>query len=146
MIHGIDHTAISVPDIGAALRFYRDVLGFDVLFEAGWPLGSAPLDDLVGLPGSSSKVAMIQLGDTRIEVFQYETPEPRGQDARRPVNDHGYTHICLRVSDLRGEYARLRDAGMVFNSEPVDLGTTLCVYGRDPFGNTIELLEEQSAS
>ena len=146
MIHGIDHTAISVPDIDRALKFYRDVVGFEVIFEAGWPLGSPPLDQLVGLRDSSSKVAMIGLGDTRIELFEYETPEPREQDPQRPVNDHGYTHICLRVSDLRDEYARLRDAGMVFNSEPVDLGTQLCVYGRDPFGNTIELIEDQTPS
>lgn len=142
MIHGIDHTAISVPDMDSALEFYRDVLGFEVLFEAGWPVGAKPLDDLVGLRDSSSKVAMIRLGDTKIEVFEYQTPDAQPQDPRRPVNDHGYTHICLKVTGIDQEYARLRDAGMVFNSPPVDLGTSHCVYGRDPFGNTIELIEE----
>ena len=142
MIHGIDHTAISVPSLEKALDFYGKLLGFEVLFNAGWPRGSGPLDTLVGLEDSESKVAMIRLGDTQIEVFEYASPEPRAQDAARPVNDHGITHICLRVSGLREEYARLRDAGVQFNSEPVDLGTSLCVYGRDPFGNTFELIED----
>ena len=30
MIHGIDHTALSVPDLKVAVRFYCDVLGFEV--------------------------------------------------------------------------------------------------------------------
>lgn len=141
MIHGIDHTAISVPDIQRALDFYCGVLGFQRVFEAGWPVGATPLDTLVGLRDSSSKVAMIGFGSTRIELFEYATPAPRAQDPRRPVSDHGYTHICLRVSGIRDEYARLRKAGMTFNSEPVDLGPDVCVYGRDPFGNTIELIE-----
>lgn len=142
MIHGIDHTAISVPSLERALDFYRNLLGFEVEFNAGWPQGSKPLDDLVGLENSESKVAMIRLGDTKIEVFEYQSPEPETQDANRPVNDHGITHICLRVSGLQQEYERLRDAGVAFNSEPVDLGTSLCVYGRDPFGNTLELIED----
>jgi catechol 2,3-dioxygenase-like lactoylglutathione lyase family enzyme len=144
VIHGIDHTAISVPDIQKALAFYCGVLGFQVVFEAGWPVGAAPLDTLVGLRDSSSKVAMIAFGSTRIELFEYATPAPRAQDPRRPVSDHGYTHICLRVSGIAGEYERLRKAGMVFNSEPVDLGPDVCVYGRDPFGNTIELIETKA--
>ena len=141
MIHGIDHTAISVPDLRKALDFYCGVLGFEVVFEAGWPVGAGPLDTLVGLRDSSSKVAMLRFGPTRIELFEYATPSPRAQDPRRPVNDHGYTHICLRVSDIATEHARLARAGMVFNSAPVDLGPDVCVYGRDPFGNTIELIE-----
>jgi len=141
VIHGIDHTAISVPDMQKALDFYCKLLGFQSIFEAGWPVGAGPLDDLVGLRDSSSKVAMIGFGATRIELFEYATPSPRAQDPRRPVNDHGYTHICLRVSGIQSEYERLRGAGMVFNSPVVDLGPDLCVYGRDPFGNTIELIE-----
>jgi catechol 2,3-dioxygenase-like lactoylglutathione lyase family enzyme len=145
MIHGIDHTAISVPDLRKALDFYCGVLGFEVVFEAGWPVGAPPLDTLVGLRDSSSKVAMIRFGPTRIELFEYATPAPARQDPKRPVNDHGYTHICLRVSDIAAEHARLSRAGMRFNSAPVDLGPDVCVYGRDPFGNTIELIETKPA-
>ena len=32
-----------------------------------------------------------------------------------------------------------------FNSAPIDLGREICVYGRDPFGNTIELIETKPA-
>jgi len=143
MIHAIDHTAISVPDMEKALWFYGEVLGFEILMNAGWPKGLAHLDQLVGLQDSASKVAMIQLGDTKIELFEYENPAPRGQDPNRPVNDHGYTHIALKVSDLDAEYKRLEEAGVRWNSPPIDLGPNRGAYGRDPFGNTIEFLEDK---
>lgn len=142
MIHGIDHTALSVPDMDRALEFYCGVLGFEVEMNAGWPSGAKPLDDLVGLRDSASKVAMIALGDTRIELFQYQNPVGKPQDPERPVSDHGIVHLCLRVSDIQAEYERLEAAGVRFNSDPVFLGKETCVYGRDPFGNVLELLEK----
>jgi catechol 2,3-dioxygenase-like lactoylglutathione lyase family enzyme len=143
MIHGIDHTALSVPDFDKALDFYCGVLGFEAEFKAGWPKGAKPLDDLVGLKDSASKVAMIKLGDTKIEVFQYENPVGKAQDPKRPVCDHGIIHLCFRVTDIHAEYKRLSDAGVPFNAPPVDLGREICAYGRDPFGNVFELLEKK---
>jgi catechol 2,3-dioxygenase-like lactoylglutathione lyase family enzyme len=145
MIQGIDHTALSVPDMDAALDFYHGVLGFEVEMSAGWPSGAKPLDDLVGLADSASKVAMLRLGSTRLEVFEYQNPKGRPQDPDRPVCDHGIIHICLAVSGIEDEYERLRKAGVRFNSAPIDLGRERCVYGRDPFGNVLELIEKKSA-
>ncbi len=141
MIHGIDHTAISVPDMDRALAFYAGLLGFEVLFQFEWPAGAEALDKLIGLEQSSAKVAMLQLGEAQIEIFEFQSPEPAPQAPKRPVNDHGITHICLRVSDLDSEYERLSQAGIRFNSAPLDTGAAYCVYGRDPFGNTFELIE-----
>ena len=33
MIIGVHHTALSVPDIGAAISFYCDVLGFEIVTD-----------------------------------------------------------------------------------------------------------------
>lgn len=145
MIHGIDHTALSVPDLRAALDFYCGVLGFELESESGWPRGARRVDALVGLEDSASKVAMVRMGDTRIELFQYESPEPRLQDREFRVCDHGITHLCLAVSGIEQEYERLIEAGVVFNAAPVDVGTSICVYGRDPFGNVFELKQHTTA-
>ncbi len=142
MIHGIDHTAISVPDLRAAIDFYCDVLGFELESEAGWPKGAKDLDALVGLADSASKVAMVRLGGTRIEIFEYESPEPQPQNLEFRVCDHGLTHFCLAVTEIESEYARLAAAGVVFNAPLVELGTTICAYGRDPFGNVFELKQD----
>lgn len=142
MIHGIDHTALSVPDMERALDFYCKQLGFEVEMNAGWPKGAKPLDELVGLEDSAAKVAMIALGDTRIELFEYQNPVGAAQDPDRPVSDHGIVHICLRVSGIEEEVKRLSAAGARFHSDPVPLGKETCIYGRDPFGNVLELIEK----
>ena len=139
MIHAIDHTAISVPDMEEAIDFYTKVLGFEIESESGWPKGAKRVDQLVGLEDSASKVVMLKLGETRIELFQYVSPTPNERDPDFRVCDHGITHFCLRVTGIKDEYARLATAGVQFNGPPVDVGTSICVYGRDPFGNVIEL-------
>lgn len=141
MIHGVDHAALVVPDLDVALAFYCGVLGFAVETDSAWPVGAKRVDALVGLTDSSARVVMIRLGDTRFELFQYRSPAPRPRDAEFRVCDEGYTHFCLRVTEIEAEYARLRAAGVDFNGPPVDVGTSVCVYGRDPFGNVFELKE-----
>ena len=85
----------------------------------------------------------IGLGDTRIEIFQYESPTPSERDPDFRVCDHGITHFCLSVTGIEDEYARLAEAGVEFNGPPIDLGASICVYGRDPFGNVIELKQQK---
>lgn len=143
-IHAVDHAAISVPDLQQAVDFYCDVLGFTLESESGWPRGAKRVDRLVGLEDSEAKVVMVKLGDTRIEIFEYVSPAPRPRDGAFRVCDHGITHFCLRVSGIEAEYARLVEAGVEFNAPPVDVGSSICVYGRDPFGNVIELKELKS--
>ncbi len=142
MIRGIHHTAISTGNLERALAFYRDLLGFRVLFEFAWPQGTAVADAITGLQQSSARAVMLHAGNAVIELFQYETPTPRPGDPQRPVADHGITHICLDVTDLDAEYARLTAAGMRFHCPPQDIGMDLrTTYGRDPDGNVIELQE-----
>jgi len=141
MIHGIHHTAISTPDIDRLVAFYRDLLGARIMSEFKWPKGSEIADRIVGLEGSSARAAMLMLGNAMIEIFEFETPEPAANDPKRPVCDHGITHLCLDVTDIQGEYERLVEAGMTFHSPPQDLGAVWATYGRDPDGNVVELQE-----
>ena len=142
MIHGIHHVAISTGDTERALRFYRDLLGFEVVFEGGWPRGTRMADRITALDGSSARQVMLRKGNACIELFEYAAPAPRDGDPERPVNDHGITHLCLDVTDIGAEYERLRAAGFEFHCEPQDLRWgVLCTYARDPDGNVVELQE-----
>ncbi len=147
MIRGIHHTAISTGNLERLLAFYRDLLGFRVLFDFAWPAGTEVADRITGLERSSARAVMLHAGNAIIELFEYASPTPHPGDPRRPVCDHGITHICLDVTDLDAEYARLQAAGMVFHCPPQDLGMDLrTTYGRDPDGNVIELQEVLSAT
>ena len=141
MIRGIHHTAISTSDFQRALGFYRDLLGFEVVFEFAWPKGTEPADQITGLDGSAAKAAMLRAGNAFIELFEYEAPRPASGDPTRPVCDHGITHIALDVRDIQAEYERLSAAGMRFHCPPLDMGAVKATYGRDPDGNVVELQE-----
>lgn len=141
MIRGIHHTAISTKDMDRALRFYRDLLGFEVVMEFDWPTGTEFADSITGLKDSAARAAMLKAGNAHIEIFEYSSPVPKEGDPGRPVCDHGITHFCVDVVDIEAEYERLKAAGMIFHCPPLDLGAAKATYGRDPDGNVVELQE-----
>jgi catechol 2,3-dioxygenase-like lactoylglutathione lyase family enzyme len=145
MIRGVHHVAVSTGDIDRLVDFYHDVLGFELVSRGSWEAGSAKVDAIVGLTGSSARTAVLRANNLYIEVFQYVTPKGRPGSPNRPVADHGYTHICLDVIDIDAEHARLSAAGMRFHAPPslaTDLGGSVrSTYGRDADGNVVELQE-----
>ena len=141
MIRGIHHVSITVQDMDRMLAFYRDVLGFPEIMRSSWA-DSDDMDRLVDLKGSQANVVLLNAGNMVLELFDYRAPSGI-HDPRRPVNNPGYTHICLDVEDIETEYRRLESAGMTFNRSIMDveeLGLR-AVYGRDPEGNVIEVQE-----
>ncbi len=145
MILGINHIALSVPSLDQALAFYRDLLGFRQVAAMSWKADSdtaRTAGRVTGLDPIAADAVHLRCANLVLEIFEFKGDDPRKQDPERPVIDHGYTHICLAVTDIDVEYERLRKAGMAFIGEPVKLGPGLrTVYGRDPFGNVIELEE-----
>ena len=141
MIKGFHHAAISTPDLKRCIEFYTGVIGGEVAWTFGWPAGTPEADDVTGLENSAAEAAMLKIGDTFLEVFQFSSPDPVKQNGERPVNKHGITHICLEVTDINAEYERLKSAGMPFNCAPQAQDGSSMVYGRDPDGNVVELIE-----
>ena len=72
---------------------------------------------------------------------EYIEPKPEEQKTDYSPADHGIAHIALQVTDINDEFERLQTSGMTFHQQPVDLGNSSAIYGRDPFGNIIELYE-----
>jgi catechol 2,3-dioxygenase-like lactoylglutathione lyase family enzyme len=146
MIRGIHHTAISTADIERSLRFYRDLLGFEVVYTSAWEAGTASTDRITGLKDSAARVVMLKTGNACVELFQFSSPTPKTAEPMRPVCDHGITHLALYVTDIDAEYERLKAAGMTFHCPPQGRGAIRATYGRDPDGNVVELLEVKDAT
>ena len=141
MIIGFHHAAISTPDLDRSIRFYTDVVGCREAWAFGWEAGSEAADAMTGLQDSAARAVMLQLGESYLELFEFSSPAPRSADPVRPVCDHGITHICLQVRNLHEEHDRMKAAGMQFMSPPLAQETGYVVYGRDPDGNVVELIE-----
>jgi glyoxylase I family protein len=139
MIHGVHHVAVGVADLDDGIAFYVGVLGGELLWRSAIDGTRAQVDQVIGIEGVQADVAMLRLGAVNVELWTYRAPAP--VDRISPANGLGYPHIALSVSDIAAEHERLTAAGMSFVGPPVDLGTTQAVYGRDPFGNLIELYE-----
>lgn len=141
MIIGIHHIGISVPDMDKALAFYCGVLGMKDHWGGDLDGTDAVSDRVIGLDGVKARMRMIGIGPSYIELWQFEEPKPAAQKPNYPPSDHGLAHFSLQVRDIDAEYERLKENGMTFHTEPVHFGTMSSIYGRDPFGNIIELYE-----
>jgi methylmalonyl-CoA/ethylmalonyl-CoA epimerase len=91
----IAHVGIAVPDLDAALAFYRDVLGL-----APHPPEQADGATIVSLPFGESDVELLT-------PLAPDGPIARFLARRGP----GIHHICYRVPDLDAALAACRRAG-----------------------------------
>ena len=144
MILGLHHPAMAVPDMQAALDFYCGVLGFRVVMEAELPAGWEPMSHALGVADAACTIRMVRKGNSCIEFFEFRAQE--AGDPERPVNRIGISHIALATDDFGADHAMLLAHGVPFHSEPFGEAPHRFAYGRDPFGNVIELLEHRGGN
>src|SRR5262249_41620557 len=117
-----------VNDVGEAITFYRDQLGFAVEMHP------------------PPTFAILARGDLRLLLSAPSTQGGGGQilaDGRRP-QPGGWNRISLEVSDLAAEVERLGAAGMRFRGEIIyGIGGNQILL-EDPSGNPIELFEPKA--
>jgi len=136
----LDHTGLVVPDLDAAVAFYKAAFGMTVVSrESDTDVPSSA----IGLPGEHVRLrgAILRAGATHLELHQYLSPVGKGE---RRVCDTGFGHIAFAVADIDAAYRFLTDQGVTFNTEPQLIATgglagRRWVYGQDPWGNVIEL-------
>ena len=143
-IVGAHHTSFTVGDLEKSLAFFRDQLGFAVVFTR--EVRDDYFGRIVGLPGAAVKAALLHIPGSHhhLELFQYLTPA--GQPHQSRPCDPGSSHLALLVDDLAALHQKLRGSGATFVSEPVriDAGPNtgaLAAYVRDPNGVLIELFQ-----
>jgi catechol 2,3-dioxygenase-like lactoylglutathione lyase family enzyme len=151
----IDHVALTVPDLDAAVGFYCDVLGATEFYRLG-PYDSAEIprgadgrdwgEAHINVAGARIRLAMLRLGSgAMLELFQYEKPD----DARKipPRNcDLGSHHIAMRVENLDLAVRFLRAKGIRVMDGPIVIGEgpragMLVNYFLDPWGNQLEVVQ-----
>ncbi|WP_380877622.1 hypothetical protein ACFB49_13580 [Sphingomonas sp. DBB INV C78] len=141
MIRGIHHVAINVADFDRMADFYRRAFGFEEMPGAFAWADNPDYDRVLGVPGSKGRVTMFRAGASFLELFQYSAPPARDAPPLRP-NDRGYTHFCVILDDMDTEFERLKREGMTFVADrPGHEDGMRGIYGADPEGNVIELLE-----
>jgi catechol 2,3-dioxygenase-like lactoylglutathione lyase family enzyme len=113
-----DHAAISVQDMEKVIAFYRDVIGMEKVFDREF---GEPMARLIGEPGAQVRIVHMRMGDSVVELFDYRSPEGRTPRPDARQSDYGLTHIGFIVEDFWGTYQHLRDHGVEFLGEAVEI-------------------------
>jgi catechol 2,3-dioxygenase-like lactoylglutathione lyase family enzyme len=155
MIKSLFHVYVSCSNFERSLRFYQ-MLGFKVAVDIpAVTEGTSRVSDTgrgLGLPDSNARAALLVLSDdphaTRLDLIEWKKP----RDETKPyaqLNHLGIARIALFTKGLREEYQRLKNEGVSFISEPVEIRTGAgkalfaCFY--DPDGTILELIEPNAA-
>lgn len=145
---GVDHVGLTVPDVGEAVAWFKDVMG------AVSPLAFGPISDpkgplmrnLLGVDERAviKEVAVVRIGHSaNIELFEYKAP---GQRRDHPRNsDFTGHHIAFYVTDIDAAVAYMDAKGVERFFGPFGItdgpaaGQTVN-YFKTPFGTYIELI------
>ncbi len=147
MITGIAHTALHVADVDAAVAWYRDVLGLDVLSPPYRMEGDAITRDMGELLPAPVVVKAAIVGvddgsDRVIEVIEYPAVDT-GPPAAAKVTRLGFTHVALLCDDVVATRAALEAKGVSFLVDGVaDVAGVRTTWIRDPWENVFILVEK----
>ena len=128
----IDHLGIAVKSLAQARKFYEQ-------------LGLGPVSEEV-VPYEKVKVAMIPVGESRIELLEPTSPdsvigkflEKRGE---------GLHHVAIHVADLAHAVETLKASGTRFVSDEIRIGAGghlyVFVHPSSAGGVLLELCQDQ---
>jgi catechol 2,3-dioxygenase-like lactoylglutathione lyase family enzyme len=147
-LRGQDHIGLTVPDLQAAIRFFVDVIGCQLVTTFG-PFrddeGPFMSDTLNVHPRAViEQIALLRCGmGSSIELFQYSAPVQR---ADPPMNsDIGGHHLAFYVDDMTAAVDYLKANGVRMLAGPLSItegpvaGQTIN-YFLAPWGLQLELI------
>src|SRR6185437_13820213 len=130
-MHTIDHLGIAVKSLAHARKFYEQLV--------------VEISGEETVPHEKVRVAMIQLGDSRIELL-----EPTGPDSAIAKflgkRGEGVHHVSLHVPDLSHAVEQLKASGARLISDEIKVGAGghlyIFVHPSSTGGVLLELVQE----
>ncbi len=120
--------SVTVEDQEQALQFYTTVLGFEKM--ADLPMGEYRWLTVTSPDGIEGVELVLEpLGFEPARVYQ------------KALFDAGIPAIAFITSDILAEADRLKARGVLFRSEPQEMGPIISVMFEDTCGNLINLVQ-----
>ena len=128
------HEGITVPDVTAAVEWYRTVFGFETV------------SDKV-VPGLNARIVFMRLGEFELELFEYLGADKKPLPPERMTPDEdlktaGVKHVAWRVENLEALYERLTELGVDIVAAPFPMEGDRVCFIRDCAGTLMELIEK----
>jgi catechol 2,3-dioxygenase-like lactoylglutathione lyase family enzyme len=149
VLTGLAHTAVCVPDVNAAVRWYTDLLGLRVLSPPYRMEGGAIERDMGELVPSPVVLTAAIVGfgkdDRVLELIEYPAAHiPPPESGPPSVTRSGITHVGVLCDNIDATRADLEEKGVTFLTSGIadvaGLRTTWC---HDPWGTVIILMEKR---
>jgi catechol 2,3-dioxygenase-like lactoylglutathione lyase family enzyme len=119
------HVRYMVDDVGAAIGFYTDLFGFELLSDM------------------SPAFADVKRGNLRLLLSGPKSSAARPMPDGRQPEAGGWNRIHFVVDDIAAEVERLRAAGVTFRNDVISGPGGKQVLVEDPAGNPIELFQKR---
>jgi methylmalonyl-CoA epimerase len=131
MIKGIDHVGIAVKSIDEAKKFWVDTLGLK-------------LSHIEEVPEQKVRVAMLQAGETTIELLEPTSPDSPIQRFIEKRGE-GLHHLTLQTDNLAERLKKLKGAGVALIDEQPRTGaggaSIAFLHPKSAHGVLVELCE-----
>ncbi len=140
------HHGFTVSDLDASLKFYRDLLGLE-LIRVSERSNIPAYNQILGYEDVKLKIALLRhpVNEFLLELIQYVNPP----SAPREAANHfvGASHVAYEVDDVDAHYESLRAAGYTSINPPADVirdgeRVARAMYALDPDGISIEMFQE----
>lgn len=142
----LNHVGLVVPDLDAALAWYREVLGFELLtapveMRADDPQLGEALVSMLGPRVRAFRIAHLTMGGgVGLQLFQFIDPAPLPAEGS-VFSRTGFSHICVTAPDIEALADEIAARGgrrsPVFRSIPGR--PYAAAYCADPWGNAVEI-------
>ena len=134
MLGKIEHIAVAVADLDAAIALYRDVWGLEVSHRER-------------VEDQGVEEAMVRIGDSYIQLLGATGPDTTvGKFLER--RGEGLHHIAYEVEDLEASLAQLKEQGVALIDEKPRLGgrghMVAFVHPKGNRGLLVELIQKPS--
>ncbi|MGC4885975.1 VOC family protein [Micromonospora sp. DT227] len=124
----INLTSVYVDDQEKALRFYTDVLGF--VKKTDVPTGEHRWLTVVSPDAPDG-----------VELLLEPEAHPAAKAFKEALAADGIPFTQFAVDDVAAEHERLRQLGVLFTQEPVDMGPVVTAVFDDTCGNLIQIAQ-----
>lgn len=133
---------ITIADTDQTVRFYRDLLGFQMRIGDSFN-GNKLMADTAGVPGAAWRQCSTTIPGSNVRMSTIEFKNTDRKPLRSRVPDPGTALIQLRVRDIDGLVKKLKAGGgavVAPDGEPVSIGAAKIAVVRDPNNFYLELI------
>jgi glyoxylase I family protein len=134
VIKDVSHVSIGVSDMERSIAFYRDVFGWEQIFDERME-GDA-FEALTGVPGAAGQACGGRIGSLRVELMHFnfipDVPATPGL---------GLRVLSMEVADAHAAHEELVARGVPVSGPPVEVFGVHMFFVLDPDGQGIEMCE-----